>query len=820
MKRTLSVLLVLAMLLVSVLAMIPVSAATVEEIETAEDFAKMDPTKDYKLIADIELDKTYAGGEFTGDFDGNGHTITLGGEALGVFGNFNGGKVKNLTIEGDIMAAQSTDVGALFRWGWGTFENITNDTTITLQFDAKVGQLKVGGIAGLVKKKSTFKNCVNNGDITIDSNGEQQEHYVGGIMGQATGNGDNAKGQLIKMEDCTNTGNIVSDAAGAYLGGMAGHVANMRFEAYSCVNGVDTQRTRGALTATQSAALANKDNSYTGVGGMVGGTHQGGGNDGLSIVMSQCINYGPLTAVEAEGIPSSCFYIGGMLGRGLHNNVFRTSNCKNFGNITVPESDQGWSGAGGMAGCFMTVGMSWAGTNVAGTTIMEGCTNEGAIAGKKAGGLWGSVYQMYHYDHKVVLQYCENKGNITAKEEAGGMIGLLNDSDSVASDLTIQNCKNTGAITSKNIAAGIVGRISQLGGKSIPSINNCVNTGTITTTGAGATVGTAVAAGILGVMPTGQTMYVDDTWNKKLDGTNTYVVNKPDTTTQIEIKDCVVTGALVKADTPESNRFAITYSGYTLTDSSTGNLFKTGIAPADGKFGGTESAESACNTKIGTIKTTVIDVSALDAKVKDAKAERIEGDYQETAWAAYEAAITAADAFLADYFDATEQDVTDQVNALDAALTTLENSLKPVDNDKKTLQDKVTEGEGKLADEAKYTGLSVNRLKEALDAAKTVIASGDRISQFTAALTELTDAIEGLKEKPVQGEDPGTQGGTTPGGDSTQAAGDATDPAGDATGAAGDEEEGGCGSAIAATAVVLSTVIALGAGVAFKKRED
>ena len=57
MKRTISVLLVLAMMLAGVLAMIPASAATPEgtAINSADDFAKMELTGKYYLAQNITI---------------------------------------------------------------------------------------------------------------------------------------------------------------------------------------------------------------------------------------------------------------------------------------------------------------------------------------------------------------------------------------------------------------------------------------------------------------------------------------------------------------------------------------------------------------------------------------------------------------------------------------------------------------------------------------------------------------------------------------------------------------------------------------------
>ncbi len=803
MKRTISVLLVVAMVLVSVLAMIPVSAAvTYDEINSVDDFKTMDPTKSYKLMADITIDETYAGGNFKGNFDGNNKTITLGGTALGVFGDFEGGEVKNLTIAGDIVTESSTDAGGLFRWGWGTFTNITNNANITYSFDAKIAQAKIGGIAGLVKQASTFTNCKNNGTISIDTNGEQQEHYAGGIFGRYEG----AAGALIKLDGCVNNAPISDDAAGAYIGGMAGSVANCRFEAYNCVND-----TNGDMSITQSNTLSNKDGAYTAAAGIIGGTYQGGGNSGLSVILSNCTNKGDIVAFETPGFTLNCMYTGGMIGRALHNSVFRATNCHNTGKVTGVMTDGGWTGAGGIVGCFMTIGMSWAGTNKAGVTIVEGCTNTGAIEGKNAGGMWGSVYQMYLEDQEIRLQYCQNSGTVVGKDTAGGMVGLMSSAESTASNISYIGCKNTGAVTADNIAAGIVAKIEKIGKKNIPVIESCANTGAIKTNGTSATAGIDTAAGIVGVVPSTMHEY-NGGWAQNNHGLIT------SGTAIVSIKNCVSTGALVKTgDNATVNVDAISPAPSD-NISAEGNTYKTGLNVVNTY--GTATAEANCNSTIDGMKFSVVNVSALDSKVKDAKAERIESDYEEAAWSAFESAITAADALLADYIEATEQDVASATTTLDNAITALENALKPITEVKATLEAKLQEAKGKEADSDKYTGLSWNKVAQAIEDAEAVIANGDRISQFTVATTALTSAIEGLKEKPTSSDDPTT----TPDDPTTDP--DATTD-GDSTGdASGDSSETdaakkkGCGSAIAATAVVLSTVLALGAGVAFKKKED
>ncbi|MGN0659598.1 MAG: hypothetical protein ACI4LA_08325, partial [Emergencia sp.] len=71
-------------------------------ITTAEEFADMEPGGDYELGADITITAPYAE-EFSGTFDGKGHTVTLNGSANGVFRQIgNGGCISNLAAAGTV----------------------------------------------------------------------------------------------------------------------------------------------------------------------------------------------------------------------------------------------------------------------------------------------------------------------------------------------------------------------------------------------------------------------------------------------------------------------------------------------------------------------------------------------------------------------------------------------------------------------------------------------------------------------------------------------------------------------------------------------
>lgn len=83
------------------------AAGAVQNIGTAEAFAEMDASGSYTLTKDIIVTEPYAS-DFSGTFDGNGHTVTLAleneaGECQALFSKIAAsGKVQNLGIAGTV----------------------------------------------------------------------------------------------------------------------------------------------------------------------------------------------------------------------------------------------------------------------------------------------------------------------------------------------------------------------------------------------------------------------------------------------------------------------------------------------------------------------------------------------------------------------------------------------------------------------------------------------------------------------------------------------------------------------------------------------
>ena len=249
-KRLVSLLLVLVM----VLGMLPTVAIAADtaptEIDSADAFAAMEAGGSYKLTKDIEISEPYT--NFSGTFDGNGHTITLNIKKTGYAGLFTslqgmsgGTTVKNLTVDGTVDGddgdcAGGIAGGASTSNGKVTIENCKNNATIT-------GKRYVGGILGRCQQETPveIRGCANTGNITATGS------YVGGIAG-------NLDGGSHVIRNCYNTGAITSTSTRSVK--VAGILAWAGGDAAVTV---ENCYTTGAITPNTSA-IANSYNNTAG----------------------------------------------------------------------------------------------------------------------------------------------------------------------------------------------------------------------------------------------------------------------------------------------------------------------------------------------------------------------------------------------------------------------------------------------------------------------------------------------------------------------------------------------------------------------------
>ena len=226
-------------------------------ITTSSDFAKMDANGNYKLGADITVNSPYAN-EFTGTFDGDGHTVTLNinseSNYVGLFSKLAGGAVvKNVTTARSVTASGKNYVGGIAGFantyaGAITIENCKNTASVS-------GNEAVGGILGCctgTNNNVSILNCANIGTVTGSNN------KVGGIVGNFEGT------HIIK--NCYNTGDITgfNNYAGIIGRGAKGvSIQNCYTTGKITAYGTSTNTGYAIIgSATSSGAASSVTNSY------------------------------------------------------------------------------------------------------------------------------------------------------------------------------------------------------------------------------------------------------------------------------------------------------------------------------------------------------------------------------------------------------------------------------------------------------------------------------------------------------------------------------------------------------------------------------
>ncbi len=273
--------------------------------------------------------------DFSGTFDGNGHTISnlkgssglfdsnsgtiknlileiAGINANGTIGglvNDNSGTVDNCWVSGNITAADGT-IGGIVGSGLGKITNSYSDVSISGEaeyvggivgklhdsvencgFYGSITDLKVssaGGIIGRIYEdmgnaNANIKNCYNNSKIDITGN-------VGGILGSCESN------SFFTMQQCYNKSDITnkSDSSDSYTGGLIGIVERINSECY--------------IKNCYSTGNINSSSSCT--GGLIG--YCGYINDNFGFFINNCFIKGNIKGNTDDGstggIIGNCYY--------------------------------------------------------------------------------------------------------------------------------------------------------------------------------------------------------------------------------------------------------------------------------------------------------------------------------------------------------------------------------------------------------------------------------------------------------------------------------------------------------------------------------
>ena len=290
---------------------------------------------------------------FTGNFDGDGHSITgmsitfdsddksIGAPYLGLFGYVKGteaqkAEIKNLTLTGTLSITENYRNSYAYSGGlvgaaeYVSFTDVTTDVTVTAkQGTAPYPWSYVGGFAGTVKN-ADFLRCVNNGSVTSD--GDYVSGFVpksetttytacannGAITGRTKIGGLGAEVKSTKVVDSCNTGAIGLIAYGTGKQAIGGLFAEIRYGS--------------SITRSYNSGAVTGDCYVGGLVGSVGSSSDA--TNGPSYIVDS-YNSGAITG------HSDKYYcgIGGLVGKldASSSRVYEQSyvhNCYNTGTVT------------------------------------------------------------------------------------------------------------------------------------------------------------------------------------------------------------------------------------------------------------------------------------------------------------------------------------------------------------------------------------------------------------------------------------------------------------------------------------------------------
>lgn len=413
----------------------------------------------YNFAGDFSQDN--ANSSFQGEFDGNGHTITVKfamnqANRASVFPNASGAVFRNLTIAGKIQSASQA--------------NGANDVYKTAGYD-------VAGFVGKAFGSLEFYNCKNEAAIIGLRN-------VAGIVGYY-----NSSNASITMTACVNTGNITS-LQGTYTeGGFKDRYSynDNIGESGVGVNNVGFTFGTGGIIGAYTGSITIESCRNTGeiigghnVGGIIG-LHDGVSGNIATLTIKNCANTGHvlvnsgywgadeggLNGSKTEGVRQGIFgYAGGIVGLTGRYSILKMYASYNTGEVVAYSNI-----AGGLVGAVGPLYQPKGEKNkvlTGGRSSIVYCYNTGEV---KVGGTFPKYTQTY---------------DVVGREFYGGSIG--GGFVGIVGDIQISQSYNAGNVWQFGIiayggswqvrAGGIVGQSQPAQGGYV-LFDNLYNVGTI-----------------------------------------------------------------------------------------------------------------------------------------------------------------------------------------------------------------------------------------------------------------------------------------------------------------------------------------------------
>ena len=363
------------------------------QMAAVKDLMEAGKTKHFKLLNDIDMTgitwsmlNNPSPFDQVVDFDGNNKTISnLPGTMFYVFK----GSIKNLTLDNPTITKSSAR-GAFAQYVQGSGNVITNVDVCNVSTYDEGATKSAGGLIGTINNgveglnTATIKDC-DVTDVVVKGSGR-----TGGFIGWI----ENAQ---VVLENCTCTGNTVTNAAYHYTGGLIGHVDATEDSPVT---------TTITLTDCYTDKVVNGADGKNRVGGLIG------------------------MVERADGSITRCYAKGDINGRQYNGGLVGTLTIPSGKSFTISKSAY-------IGGKISVTGNINAGilasSEGAGTVTISNCYVTGSITGtgpQRAGGILGT-----HHNGTTYIDHCYFSGSITVNAAIGGIVGWVN-----ANGLNVNNC--------------------------------------------------------------------------------------------------------------------------------------------------------------------------------------------------------------------------------------------------------------------------------------------------------------------------------------------------------------------------------------------
>lgn len=429
------------------------------------------------LLTDLDLSgsdkQVFVPGTLSAKFNGYNNTIRIAVVAsekeIGLFHTLGAtAEIKNLTIEGTIKSNLTVQqyIGGLAVLNEGApVSGVTTDIDFTYEPASWMSDGWYGSLVARTKG-GVYTNCHSKGDI-IHKQGCIK--IFGGLIGEIiesvfdVESGD--RSQLVKISDCSNTGDFTLDYNGqnpsnSRFGGLVGWAENWMAEYTNLTN-------EGNFTITLGITNGNAIHS---VGGILGNGYG---------FFKNCVNRGNLTSVERAANRRYGGIVGGVgSSTGKTNGYYlRMEDCSNYGNFSHTSNF-----GSGIAGII---------ENCQGNAELKNCINYGKISNPQTTTSIKHNENPSQYSGLVTFikggtfDSCENHGDIEgiARDRMAGLVGRCQNGDGA---IVFRNCKNTGNIKLRMHPENSIANVSAAGLAVFDSdvktpviFTNCANTGTI-----------------------------------------------------------------------------------------------------------------------------------------------------------------------------------------------------------------------------------------------------------------------------------------------------------------------------------------------------